>query len=320
LIATVLLAFAAFNTGNNLIYLVLALMISIVVISIVSLILNTRGLSLDISLRGPVYAGQGADLEVSVSNSKRVLPSYSLRIHLPKGIEGRCTIAKVDPSSCASVECPVVLNKRGVYRWGDFTLESGFPFIFMTRAFRVRVEGAVVVYPGLVEVPDLNAYSGEGLASFTIRPGGGEELLSIREFRAGDDVRRVSWKATAKAQKLMVKELAEERPRSVNIILDDIAPFDGRAFERAVSYAASFAYKLLDEGYYVGLVTAAKRLPYGSGMEQLYKILDVLAVVRETESALTNFESDPSGTSVLVLKSAASPIKNIGADMVVYAS
>jgi uncharacterized protein (DUF58 family) len=163
-------------------------------------------------------------------------------------------------------------------------------------------------------------HSGEGRSSYTVRPGRGEDLLTIRDFRAGDDVKLISWKASAKAQGLMVREHAEEQPGAVNIVLDDLRPFDSQAFERAVSYAASLAMRLIDEDYYVGLITATKTLPYGSGPEQLYRILDVFAVIKETEQPLKSFESDSSGTNILVLKSQASTMKGFEADMVVYAS
>jgi uncharacterized protein (DUF58 family) len=321
LLATVLLTFAAFNTGNNLIYLILALMLSIIAISAAALIINMRGLSLDVSVKGPVYAGQAADLEISAENKKRLLPSYSLRVILPEGMRGEGRVAQVAALSTAKSECRVSFEKRGVYKWGDFVIESSFPFIFLTRKVRVPVEGAVTVYPELMDVEGIQqTHSGEGQSSYTIRPGRGEDLLTIRDFRAGDDVKLISWKASAKARGLMVRELAEEQPRTVNIILDDLRPFDSQAFERVVSYAASLAVRLIDEDFYVGLTTAAKTLPFGSGPEQLYRILDVLAVIRETELPLKIFESDTSSTSVLVLKSQASLMKGLEADMVVYAS
>lgn len=320
LLATVLLTFAAFNTGNNLIYLILAMMISIVAISVVALIINMRGLSLSVSLQGPVFAGQDADLEIVASNNKRFLSSYSLKVILPEGIKGEGRVAQVVASSTAKAECRVSFEKRGIYRWGDFCLESSFPFIFLTRRIRVPVEGVVVVYPEIVGVEGLQTRKGEGQSSYSIRPGRGEDLLTIRDFRAGDDVKLISWKASAKVQGIMVRELTEEQPRAVNIILDDVMPFDSQAFERAVSYAASLAMRLIEEGFFVGLATATKTLPFGNGPEQLYRILDVLAVIRETESPLKGYGGDSSGMNVLVLKSQASSMNGIEADMVVYVS
>jgi uncharacterized protein (DUF58 family) len=235
-------------------------------------------------------------------------------------MKGEGRVVQVAALSTAKSECRVYFGKRGIYKWGDFFLESSFPFIFLTRKVRVHVDGAVTVYPELMDVEGIQTHSGEGQSSYSIRPGRGEDLLTLRDFRAGDDVKLISWKASAKAQGLMVREHAEEQPGAVNIVLDDLRPFDSQAFELVVSYAASLAMRLIDEDYYVGLITATKTLPYGSGPEQLYRILDVFAVIKETEQPLKSFESDSSGTNILVLKSQASTMKGFEADMVVYAS
>lgn len=320
ILATLLIGVAAFNTGNNLIYLILAMMLSILAISVAALFLNMKGLSLSARLSGPVFAGQRADMEISVTNRKRLLPSFSLRVILPEGMRGEARVTHVAASSTARTECGIRFERRGIYRWGSFMLESSFPFIFMSRRMKVSMEGAVTVYPGLVEVGGVEILSGQDGRTPSIRPGRGDELLALREFREGDDVKLISWKASARAQGLMVREQAEERPMAANIVLDDTRPFDAVAFERAVSCAASLAVRLIDEGFYVGLATSAKRLPYGAGPEQLYRILDVLAVARETEAIAQAIPEDDIGARVVVLKSGASAMRGLEADMVVHAS
>lgn len=320
LLATALLGVAAYNTGNNLIYLILALMLSIIFIAAGSLYLNLRGLSVSARLAGPVFAGQEADMEISVANRKRHLPSYSLRVKLPEGMRGEVMVPRADASSTARTYCPVQFERRGVFKWGDFTVESSFPFIFLNRKVRGSVSGTVTVYPRLIDVDRIDLSVGEGGMPRTLRPGRGEELLSLREFREGDDIKHISWKASAKTRRLMVREHARERALSVNIVLDDAGPPDAEAFERVVSYAVSLAARLIDEGFYVGLWTSAKRLPYGAGPEHLYRMLDVLAVARESDLVPDAFAEDDSGATLLVLKSPASPLMAAGADMVVYAA
>ncbi len=320
LLATLLLGVAAYNTGNNLIYLILALMLSLLAISLTVLFLNLRGLSLSARLVGPVFAGESAVLEVTIENRKRLLPSYSLNVKFPEGMSGGAKIPYVAASSSAVSECFSSFERRGIYKLGSFALESSFPFIFLTRRVKVSVEGAVTVYPRLIPIASANMPSGSAGRPYSIRPGLGEDLLTLREFREGDDVKLISWKASAKARGLMVREMAEEQPGIVNIVMNDSGPSDVEAFERAVSYAASLAVRLIDEGFYVGLLTSAKRLPYGSGQEQLYRILDVLALARETENIPEAVPAEDIGANVLILKSAASPLRGQVADLVVYAS
>ncbi len=95
LLATLLIAVAAANTGNNLIYLILAMMISIFVISVVVLNLNLRGLIFGFAITQPIFAKSRSVMKVSLSNKKNFMPSYSIHITSPEGIEGQCTIPYV---------------------------------------------------------------------------------------------------------------------------------------------------------------------------------------------------------------------------------
>src|SRR3990172_2680087 len=83
LIAAALIAVAALNTGNNLIYLILSMMLSLFVIAFAALRLNLKGISLDVSREGHLYAKERSNIKVSVTNSKKLLPSYSLRLLPP---------------------------------------------------------------------------------------------------------------------------------------------------------------------------------------------------------------------------------------------
>lgn len=68
----------------------------------------------------------------------------------------------------------------------------------------------------------------------------GNEFESLREYVAGDDLRRVHWKASARSTELIVRETAVEGVRRCTIALDrDAAQYDSDGFERAVSVAAS---------------------------------------------------------------------------------
>lgn len=343
LLVTLLIAMAAFNTGNNLIYLILAMMLSIFSVSVIVLGINLGGLDLRVSVLQPVFAKQAARLNIFITNAKKFVPSYSLKIHPPHGgsydpflkgvydgvstseprggvAPGQGYIAYVPASSEASGSATVFFKSRGVYRYGDFTVESGFPFIFFRQKFRSRIKGEIKVYPEIKEIEKVFEFSSTHDGAYTTRTGLGDELLMIRDFRYGDGMKLVHWKASAKAEKLMVKEFAEQEPGKVSIILDDTRPFDADAFEKAVSFAASIARRLIEDGFLVGLVTSGDRLSFGSGPEQLFKILDILAVIKESDTS--QLPQPEESRSILILKSGDSPLKRLApaSDMVVYAS
>lgn len=309
-LATALLALAALNTGNNLIYLIFAMMLSILILSFVVLKLNMLGLIIRIHQRMPIFARTIADLDITVINTKKILPSYSLYIRFPMHIEGEAYCPRVQAQTESTVTAEVVFRRRGLYRKGDIYIESGFPFIFFSARRTVNVEGEVVVYPHLSmvsdRVPDLH---GSGFSTSRAKTGMGDEFATVREFKYGDDWRRIHWKASAKTAKLMVLEPAAEESRQISIILDNLMPRDTVSFEKAVSYAASVVDQLLQEGFYVRLLTCRKLIPFGSGEEHLYKILDVLAVIKAQDSWECPLSAQSEGSVLLILNSDASPLK-----------
>jgi len=342
LLAIALIAVAAVNTGNNLIYLVLSLMLSIIVISVVGLRLNLRSLSLEASIEGPVFAKEEAILKLALTNKKRFLPSYSLRVELPPGMKGKGFIPYARSSATTEGGVKALFEKRGVYRLENLFVESGFPFIFFTRRLRIRAKGEVVVYPEVKEIDISSALSAGDYREHARRPGDGDEMLFIREFRYGDDLKRINWKATAKADKLMVKEFAMDEPKSLTIILDSIVggargansagARGAEVFEKAVSFAASASVKFIKEGFFVRLLTCKDTQAFGSGPEHLRRLLYSLALVKEHDTwECPNIAGatcpdiagarSPGGT-LLILKSGDSALRRLSpdCDMVVYAS
>ncbi len=319
LLATGLIGLAAMNTGNNLIYLIFGMLLSVLVLSYVLLRTNLSGLLLKVEAEHPVFAGQKAYFRITVRNTKKFVSSYSLRIRLPAGMlaeESTGFIPVVAPGSSETSEVELVFRRRGSFRYGDFVLESSFPFIFFHRKVTVQVEGEVVVYPRIREL-ELDALrrgaSGERM---TNRPGRSDDLLVIREFRDGDDMKHINWKASARSDSLMVKEFTELESRMITLVLDNSSPAEEFAFERGVSFAASVAWKLGLEGFLVRLVMCGAQVPYGTGLEHIYQVLDALAdAVDGSSQACPEVDEvdEGEGMIVVILKNEMSPMAAIAA-------
>ncbi|TAL25423.1 MAG: hypothetical protein EPN94_05295 [Nitrospirae bacterium] len=89
-----------------------------------------------------------------------------------------------------------------------------------------------------------------------------------------------------------------------------------------MSFAASLAYKFIRIGFFVRLLTCKKLIPFGSGEEHLFKILDALALIDEEDTWECPMMHEMQGTGVLILKSDDSSLKKVApmCNMVVYAS
>lgn len=322
LLATLLIAVAAFNTGNNLIFLILAMMLSMILLSVVILRYNLKGLTLAFSTVHPVFVKNRAVFKISLSNKKKLMPSYSIHVTIPKGIAGQCVMPYVPPMSNTSVEMDSIFTKRGIYRYGDFTLESSFPFTLFRKNIKAYIGGEVIVYPEIKEIDELiPELTKTDYTAHTTRHAPGDEFLTIREFRYGDSMRRIQWKASAKTGKLMVKDTGTDEPRLLTIILDNIKPLHAESFEKAISFAASLADRFIRLGFFVRLITCKKLIPFGSGLEHLFKILDALAVIDEDDTWECPMMDEMHGTGVLILKSDESALKKAApaCSMVVYA-
>src|SRR5207245_3852684 len=88
--------------------------------------------------------------------------------------------------------------------------------------------------------------------------GSGTEFYSMRGYVAGDDLKRINWKASARHRRLITNETEAERVTDVMIVLDTDVTFyesaEAELFERGVRAAASLASLLLRQGIRVGMI------------------------------------------------------------------
>ncbi len=320
LLATTLIAVAAFNTGNNLIFLILALMLSFNVLAFVFAWVNLRGIEIILRADPPVFAGERSAGTLTLMNSKRIVPSLSIRVHSPL-MHGPVYVASVPAGTMIERDIPLLFRRRGSLRYGDFTVSSGFPFILLERKVTSAVAGNVLVYPQRITVDHLvresSLLSDSGM---TRRTASGDDIFSLREFHDGDDRRNIHWKASAKTASLLVKEYALNESRNITVFLDTLLPAGGTRFERAVAIAASLCELFLHRGDTVRMITCQKMVPYGQGNGHLYAILDVLAIIGETDCR-SYPRTEEEGISIMVLKSHDSLLKGLSlqAGAVVYA-
>lgn len=214
------------------------------------------------------------------------------------------------------------LQKRGLYGYRDFVLQSGFPYILFRKSMSIPVSGKVLVYPKLLDIRQMievvEARQQEGMVAVR---GRGDEVYSLRNFQYGDDWRRIHWKASARQDGFLIREYAEYASQKITVLLDNTLPHDAVYFETAVSAAASLAKHFIEQGYLVRLITSGKTLPFGGGNEHLLSILDLLALVAEEQGDRDISGVATEGFSVAVLKSMRSGLRAEAgsADVVIYA-
>jgi uncharacterized protein (DUF58 family) len=335
IVATFLIAFAALNTGNNLIYLILSLMLAIILLSAVLLRSNLSGLSLNVAVTAPLFAGEKVSSRIEIRNSKHLFPTYSVSVRSPV-MTGPLYFPFVPRGSGAATEPELLFLNRGIYRFEDFSVASGFPFILFGRSKPIDASGEVIVYPALRNIDNMMEESAGDEGGETTKPAWeGDDIYSLREYRFGDDWRRIHWKASAKASGLLVREYAKHTLKKATILLDNLSasgggldrrekvagPYADEQFEKMVSLTGSLAQYFLERGYFVRVVSCKNVIPFGCGDEHLFKILDILAVVNEEEEWDSPVFTKREGVFVSVLRSRSSSLKGyaVSCDRVIYA-
>jgi uncharacterized protein (DUF58 family) len=384
----VVIGFAAWNTGNNLLYLILSAMLAFLIAANLIGRVSLAGVAVQLRFPDHIYAGESASISVTLLNHKRLLPSYSVLVEalseprealkgrrgdlakddaarlargLPeRGEEGKeeirdheTALAPLPHRSFTAAPFPPpplevgklayfvlvpagstgrhrierTFTRRGRYPITGFRLATKFPAGFFKKWRRIDARGELIVYPKPQPLSDF--YHSLPMLAGRIQSrarGSGDDLYAIRRYQTSDHLRNIDWKATAKAQQMMVREHTREDEWRLTIVFDTMAPpelaasregDEGKAkkrdaaaaereeerkrlaeafqekFERAIVQAASFANHFIFERAEVELITTDERLNVssGAGYDQLYKILRVLATLQPTTYAADAPES-----------------------------
>jgi uncharacterized protein (DUF58 family) len=301
-----IVAFAAWNTGNNLLFLVFSLLASTFFVAWMSARASLRDLVVSARFPDHIFAGEPAPVIVTLRNTKRLLPSFSILIEARGPVErkpgarrkrrlsrqrfSKRTLAYfmyVPHRAAAEQRVEQLFERRGHVLITGFELSTRFPFGFFRRRRRLRARDVdIIVYPKPQPASDelhLLPMNAGRLASF--RRGAGHDLLSLRAYQPQDDLRHIDWKATARSRQLIVREFTAEDERRMTVALDT-RPASGmseedfsRRFERGVTLAASFVAHFIEERAEVRLMLGAQAGRYGSNTEHLYECLKRLALV-----------------------------------------
>jgi len=301
-------ALAALNTGNNLLFMVLACLLSGIIISGIASRTVLSGVDLHLELPEHIFAGQPVLALAQLRNHKVWLPSFSLSMVGDQPAPGKKSRSpkKADNASPGAIltrpiffpyvprmesvsqSVEISFPRRGVYKQEALGLRTGFPFGFLQKTRRISSDMEIVVYPSVKPAGDfyeiLPLVTGE-LENF-IR-GRGNDLYAIREYHPTDSARHVDWKATAKIGTLQVREFAREDERRLLVALDpEIGPkrfADPRElsekFEKAVSLCASLAWHFYESNSVLEFHTIGTALPAAPAGENIYAALRALAKV-----------------------------------------
>jgi uncharacterized protein (DUF58 family) len=301
---TVGIGLAAINTGNNLLFLVLGWMLSVIIASGVLSNVSMRGLL--VSRRPPrrIFARRPFLMEIAVKNRKAKLASYSIEVEdlvADKPLDKRCYFLKIPAGRTQKTSYRHTFARRGRQQFDGFRVATKFPFALFHKSRRIGEIGEVIVFPEVkpIALPPPRARAHGETATNQIGRRG--DFFGLREYRDGDDRRAIHWRSSARSGRLLVREYEKESQRRASIFVDNALPPEVddscdddqvESLERAISTAASLAAAYLASGYAVRVVARGLLIPFADGEAQLDRVLRGLALL-ENAAETDEFSARP---------------------------
>jgi uncharacterized protein (DUF58 family) len=234
--------------------------------------------------------GHEARVDLRLENVSRLPTGLLLvedRVPYALGAQARFVLDRIEPHGARELSYQVRSDVRGRYRVGPLTVRLADPFglVELDRSFSLA--DTLTVTPALVPLPRgrmAGAWTGSGDNRARTVSSAGDDDVAPREYRQGDDLRRVHWRSTARYGELMVRREEQHWQSSGTLFLDTRrgahrGEGPASSFEQAVSAAASIGIRLAREGLGLRLVTdAGEALPPSGAFENA--LLDALAIVR----------------------------------------
>jgi uncharacterized protein (DUF58 family) len=252
----VIIGFAAWSAGNNLLYLVLSAMLAFLIAA--NFLARISLVDVAVQLRFPdhIFAGEPATISVTLANHKRFMPSYSLMVEALTEMReddraapgGGSTPLATSPTRPFSPSHPSpwgsglgklayfvlapahssvrrrtehTFKRRGRYPITGFRIATKFPAGFFKKWRRIDATGEILVYPRPQPLDDF--YHALPMLAGRIQSharGSGDDLYGIRRYHPSDHMRNIDWKATAKSMQMMVREQMREDEWRLTIVFD----------------------------------------------------------------------------------------------------
>ncbi len=252
---------AAYNTGNNILFIALALLLACLILSGVLAWMNFGGLRWRLRVASGWRAGVGQVVALELANAKKWLPSYGLwfewcaqpqavRDQPAEAIKGVINLSgRLEPKGEKLLEWSVKPTRRGRWHVRMDGVGSFFPFGFFKKSrLTQNTCRTVIVWPAVIEYQRhaLAIWARQALGRPQARSGMGMELHALRPYRGGDSHRMIHWKATARAGRIMVREAAAEAEEGCRLRLETSALLwtKPEEFDLACELAATLAEDL----------------------------------------------------------------------------
>lgn len=254
------------------------------------------GVTIVREIEGRFHIGAETEVRIQVVNERRrelhmqVKDEYPPEMKLASPRDARL---RLEANSSATLMYGLVPPKRGRFQFGQIAVRHLSQLRLVWIATRIGQAQSVKVYPNLrrareAELKALGARSLVAAHRRTAWRGEGRDFESLREYVPGDELRHISWSATARRGRLTTRQYQIERDQTILIALDAGRLMTGRIeqetkFDSAIHAALALMSAAQRGGDHAGLAVFARRIkayiPPARGHEQAEAVLEALYAV-----------------------------------------
>ena len=270
---TLLLGFAAVNTGNNLLYLMISALLGFMAISGLLGQQNLQKLSVKVLSTDDLFAGLPGRIEVELTNQRRWLPAFLISITVGPGT----TLVPILAAGQRQRQgLTLIMPERGHRPLPPIWIHSCFPINFFIRSRLLPGTRQLLVFPHPISttLPSGTNNNERARQLELSQPGIDGELRSIDAYRESDPLKSIHWKLSARHDDFRVKRQNQLGAPSLLLNLND---FSGTQEER-LGLCTYLVNSLISQQRAVGLQIDQHVVQPSSGRQQRLKLLTELAL------------------------------------------
>lgn len=290
---------AAINTGLNLLYLLMTMLLSLMAASGILSELNLRKILWELDLPSEATVDSQALAILTMKNFKKKLSSFSLEgiLLTDEGsgiLQNKGSLIKLNAGENGQIPIKIIFPKRGKQNIKGVSIGTRFPFSFFLKSRHFLFDRSVLVVPKsnmLVQnlIAGVTQNYKEQIQS-SENKGSGFEFHSVRPMNPGDDWRSIHWKKTAVNQEFVIRDFESIIGKNITIYLtgNKEMNFDLEAREKGIEIIASLGRFLINQKFRVGLDIPGFKINEAMGAGALKNILVALALFESNQIIYSN--------------------------------
>lgn len=235
---------------------------------------NLRGLGIGLAVPDEIYAGVPTLCTLSVTNRKRLLPSFLLTV---RAAETELLVPMVDRRSGESIPVTLSFPRRGSHVLADVVVSAPFPVGFFVREHRLPLGTSFLVFPRpqACLAPPSPRDPSRGATTPQAQKGYEGELQKIAAYTGAEPIKLIHWRLSAREGTLKVKELGSLAREPV---LLELGAMPAATLEGRLSCLVFLVNRLMRQGMMVGVRLGSCTIPPGEGRPHRLRLLRELAL------------------------------------------